>query len=314
MSARRKVVTRAALALGGLAALAWLATCFTTVGSGESGVVLRFGRAARVAAPGVLVKLPWPLERVERVDVQLQRRMPIGYRLVDSERGIDPLPREVQWLTGDTNIIELRANVLYRVEDPVAWLYGVSDGAGEDGNRSFALRRIGESVLSRLMAQTPVRALLGSGNASLLVEARDGLQAAADALGLGVRVTSLEVLNATPPLMVIHSFNSVTDAKAEAERLLVEARGDRLKELQNAESIANGILSEARSYAVQHVGRADGVVKQLAALNAGQGGALSAAAVRGIWFETVRRILQRARIRNLPASPDGTPVRYHRVR
>jgi membrane protease subunit HflK len=210
-------------------------------------VVLRFGRAARVAAPGVLMKLPWPIERVVRVDVQLLRRMPIGYRLVDSERGIDPLPREVQWLTGDTNIHELRANVLYRVEDPVAWLFGVADGEGDDGHRAFALRRIGESVLSRLVARTPVRELLGSGNSSLIVEARDGLQAAADTLGLGVNVSSLEVLNATPPLMVIHSFNSVTDAKAEAERLHVEAHGDRLRELQNAEAIANGILAEARS-------------------------------------------------------------------
>jgi membrane protease subunit HflK len=314
VSARGIDVTRVALAAGALAALVWLGTCFATVGSGESGVVLRFGRAARVAAPGVVLKLPWPLERVERVDVQLLRRMPIGYRLVDSERGIDPLPREVQWLTGDTNIIELRANVLYRVEDPVAWLFGVSDGAGEDGHRSFALRRIGESVLSRLVARTPVREVLGSGNASLLVEARDGLQAAADALDLGVRVTSLEVLNTTPPLMVIHSFNSVTDAKAEAERLLVEARGDRLKELQNAEAIAYGILAEASSYAVEHEGRALGVVKQLAALNAGEGGELSPAAVRGIWFETVRRILRRARIEMLPANPDGAPVRYHRLR
>jgi regulator of protease activity HflC (stomatin/prohibitin superfamily) len=159
-----------------------------------------------------------------------------------------------------------------------------------------------------------VRELLGSGSASLLVEARDGLQAAADALGLGVRVTSLELLNATPPLMVIHSFNSVTDAKAEAERLLVEARGDRRKELQNAESIANGITSEASSYAIEHEGRALGMVKQLAALNAGEGGELSPAAVRGIWFETVRRILARARKTKLPASPDGAPARYIRAR
>ncbi|MEZ6017918.1 MAG: protease modulator HflK [Planctomycetota bacterium] len=306
MSARR-----IRLALVALALLAWLSTGVTTVAAGESGVVLRYGRAARVVAPGVALKLPWPLERVERVDVGLMRRMPIGYRLKDAERGIDPLPNEVQWLTGDTNIVELRANVLYRVEDPAAWLFHVADNEGEFGHRSFALRRIGEKVLSELVARTPVRDVLAPGAAGLQVRARDGIQAAADALGIGVRVTSVEVLNTAPPLMVIHSFNSVTDARAEADRLLVEARGVRLRELQNAEALANQILSEARSYAVAQEGRAQGLVKQLEAIEAG---GLSPAKLRGIWFDIARRILARARILQLPANPDGSPVRYHRVR
>ncbi len=308
---RRKLghLRRGALAV---ALLVWLSTAFTTVGAGESGVVLRFGRVARVAAPGVLAKLPWPLERVERVDVELLRRMPIGYRLVDAERNIDPLPREVQWLTGDTNIIELRANVLYRVEDPVKWLTGVSDGPAEEGHRSFALRRIGEAALTELLAGTPVRDVLGPGVTSLVVAAEDRIQRDADALGLGVRITALEVLDTAPPLMVIHSFNSVTDARAEAERLVVEARGARSKELQDAEAIANTVLAEARAYAIQHRGAAAGIAAEIAALQSS--GELGPSAVRGLWFDLARGVFERARKTVLPADPSGAPVRYHRVR
>lgn len=309
MSARRIILALVAAAL-----LAWLSTSFATVSSGERGVVLRFGRAARVVKPGVLLKLPWPIERIERVDVELMRRMPIGYRLKDSERNIDPMPREVQWLTGDTNIIELRANVLFRVEVPIAWLYGVSDAEGEEGHRSFTLRRIGESVLSELVARTPVKDVLTPGSGGLQIRARDGIQAAADTLGLGVRVTSVEVLNTTPPLMVIQSFNRVTDARAEADRLVVEARGARLRALQDAEAIANDVASKARSFALQHEGRAQGITRRLAALNAGAGGELSLTARRGLWFDTVNRILGRARIVQVPANPDGTPATYVRYR
>ncbi len=302
---------RLALAATVAALLAWLATSFATVGSGEAGVVLRFGRAERVTASGVLLKLPWPFERVERVDVELLRRMPIGYRLVDSERGIDPAPREVQWLTGDSNIIELRANVLFRVEHPVAWLFGVSDAAGEDGHRSFALRRIGESVLSELVARTPVRDVLAPGNAGLQQRARDGIQAAADTLGLGVRVSAVEVLDTTPPLMVIHAFNSVTDAKAEAERLVVEARGARLKDLQDAEALASVAKSEANQEAIRREGRALGLVRRIAELTGGAGD-LAPTALRGLWADAISQILKRARVTVLPANADGSPVQHVR--
>lgn len=307
---RTRTVARVLL----LAAVAgWLATSITTVNAGESGVVLRFGRAARLAAPGVLLKLPWPLERVERVDVGLSRRMPIGYRLVDAERGIDPLPREVQWLTGDSNIVELRANVLYRVEDPRAWLFGVADGPGEEGHRSFTLRRIGESALSELIARMPVRDVLAPGNAGLQSRARDSIQARCNALGLGVRVTAVEVVETTPPLMVIHAFNAVTDAKAEAERLVVEAEGARLKDLQDAEAMASATRSEAQGEAIRKVGHAEGLALRIEA-QVGPGGELSEAALRALWAETVSQVLGRARVTIVPGGPEGEPVLHVRYR
>lgn len=310
--------------LAALAALTliWALTSFATVRSGESGVVLRFGRAARVVAPGVLVKLPWPIERVERVDVELLRRMPLGYRAEVAAQSLDPLPDEVQWLTGDSNIVELRADVLYRVDDPVAWLFGVSDGEGPTGHRSFALRRIGERVLSELIASKPVGDVLAPGNAGLQELARGRIQTACDTLGLGVRITAIEVLDATAPLMVIQAFNRVTDARAEAERLIVEARGARQRLLQDAETSANEVLSAARKYAAEHLGRAQGLAQRLQALAGGAGegpdgagaGGLSLTARRGIWLDTLSHIFARARVELRAANPDGSPVPYYRTR
>ena len=44
-----------------LAVLVWLATGFYTVGSNQRSVVLRFGRVAERAGPGLHLAWPWPI-------------------------------------------------------------------------------------------------------------------------------------------------------------------------------------------------------------------------------------------------------------
>ena len=310
---------RLRLAVLGLALIGWLSTGVTTVASGEHGVVLRFGRAARVLTPGFHLTLPWPFEGLRRVDVEVSRRMPIGYRLADAERGLDPKPADVEWLTGDTNIIELRANILYRVDDPVAWLFGVSDAEGEDGHRSFTLRRIGEAVFTDLIAGTPVQEVLARGRGVFQVASRDRIQRGAQQLGLGVRITSVEILETTPPLMVIASFNRVSDAHQEADRMVLEAQGERRVGEQQAAAEATRRISAAHEFAAETLGAAQGFVQELDALGGALGGplegkrgkGLSAAARRDLWFERVTQVLGRLkRPIVLPVSSDGRPSQF----
>ena len=93
--------------LAAFAVLGWL--CTATVENGSRGVVERFGAAKRELAPGIHLRLPWPIESIRRAEVDRSLQMPIGYRLVDALMEIDPTPREKQWLTADTNIVELKA-------------------------------------------------------------------------------------------------------------------------------------------------------------------------------------------------------------
>ena len=159
---------RLGLAVGGALGAALLAALsIVTIETGERGVVERFGRASRDLNPGIHVTLPWPVDRVRRADVERSMQMPIGFKLVDQIKGIEPTEREKQWLTGDTNIVELKATVLYRVSDVRAWLYGVSgvrvpaDDAIE--GRSFALRRLGEATLTDIVADLTIDEVLSGG-------------------------------------------------------------------------------------------------------------------------------------------------------
>lgn len=47
--------------------------CFRTVGAGEVGVVTRFGEVDRIAESGILIKLPWPVERVHKMETRVQK-------------------------------------------------------------------------------------------------------------------------------------------------------------------------------------------------------------------------------------------------
>jgi regulator of protease activity HflC (stomatin/prohibitin superfamily) len=47
--------------------------CFRVIGVGEVGMVTRFGKVVREAPSGVVIKLPWPIEHVTKLNIQVQK-------------------------------------------------------------------------------------------------------------------------------------------------------------------------------------------------------------------------------------------------
>lgn len=47
--------------------------CFRTVVAGQVGIVTRFGDVSRTASSGPVIKLPWPIERLYKMDIQVQK-------------------------------------------------------------------------------------------------------------------------------------------------------------------------------------------------------------------------------------------------
>lgn len=56
-----------------LAIVFFLIFCFRTVGAGQVGIVTRFGEVNRVATSGIALKLPWPIERLEKMETRVQK-------------------------------------------------------------------------------------------------------------------------------------------------------------------------------------------------------------------------------------------------
>ena len=308
------MITRRQLGLGAAvaAAVALVALCTTTVENGQRGVVERFGAATRELAPGIHLKLPWPVEQVRRTEVDRSLQMPIGFRLVDQLSGIEPTPRESQWLTADTNIVELKATVLYRVFDVRAWLYGVSgvSGAGtaDPEARMFALRRLGEAALTDLVSELTIDQVLTAGLAVVPSEARARIQRDADRLGLGVVIDEVQLLDSKPPVGVRRAFTDVQDALADRERSITQAEfaADRLEVATRTQ--VRRMLQEARSEAEALTAEATGRASAFKDLAAAVGDADSAAA-RKLYMDAVQRILDGAELRTVSGGSPEEPTR-----
>jgi membrane protease subunit HflK len=120
----RRLARALALAVVGM----YLLSGFYVVEPDERGVVRRFGRVvADDVEPGIHYRLPWPIEAVDTPKVTSIRRMSVGYRIVDQIRGVSPEAAQTQFVTGDTNVIEIQLLVQYVVKDASSFLYMVAD-------------------------------------------------------------------------------------------------------------------------------------------------------------------------------------------
>ncbi|MEC7232511.1 MAG: SPFH domain-containing protein [Planctomycetota bacterium] len=273
MNAPRQIKRAVVIAL--LLAVGW-SSVFTVTPSTQA-VVTRFGAPVRDLDPGLHFKLPWPAEAVARTPgPQASLQMPVGYRLVDERAGIAPPPRMMHWLTGDANIVELRANVLYRIKDVRAWLFGASrvhdEADGSFESPEFALRRLAEAALTQRCSRLSVDDVLVSAAASIAADARAAIQEDADRLGLGVSISAVQLLDQAPLRSVASDFLAVQDAKTNGARSVQSARTRAERDLTEAQRARDTMLQEARTEAQAVVREAEAGHTAFAELSAVLGG------------------------------------------
>ncbi len=293
-----------ALLLVLLAALLYSSTW--VVRQDEQGVVLTYGRVSRVAQAGINFTLPWPLETMKRVNITQVRPMPVGFKMQDKVRNIPPSDDEVQWLSGDTNIVELQATVYYTVQDPVQYLFGMSD-TGDGASRDYVVRRVSEAVLSGLIATMAIDDILTAGKASLSIESIGRVQEELDALATGLRVNAINVVEVSPPQDVIGAFNDVSTAKQDKARQTEEAQGYALRVKPRARATVNSLEQGARAYHSELLNRAQGAAASFGKLQE-EVKKDPVLARQRLWFDAVERILARGRTIVVQPAQDGEVV------
>ena len=268
----------------------------------EQGVVLRFGRVRSILPAGMHFILPYPLETMRLVRTTEVRTMAVGFSYQEAEQ-VDEVAKEeeVQWLTGDTNIVEMQTAIQYIIKSPVDYLFRVADFS--DGQpRDVALRKAAESVLTFLVARMKVDDVLSSGKARIQEESRVLTQEVVDAMGLGVQVVSVNIVEDNPPPNVIAAFNDVSSAKADRQRLMNVADGYAKDLLPRARAQAHRIRQEAEIYRSEVVNAARGEAQRFVKL-ADQVRTSPQVSKERLWLETVEKTLSRARMIVYPRKP-----------
>jgi modulator of FtsH protease HflK len=263
--------------------LIWLATGVYTVGPGEQGIVRRFGKEVAGVGPGLRYHWPRPIERVDVVNVEVVRRVEVGFR---STPRYSLVPQESLMLTGDENIVDAQAIVQYRVKDAGEYLFRVMDP-------DQALRDATEVGLRSVIGRTTIEEVLTVGRVEIQNQTREFLQQLLDTYQAGLTVTEVKLQVVDPPEQVKDTFHEVVRAREDRERLINEARGYQEDVIPKARGEAAQILRAAEAYKVQREIRAQGeAAKFLSILEEYQ--KAPEVTEQRLYVETLQRVLPKA--------------------
>jgi membrane protease subunit HflK len=273
---RRKQLILAAVAL-------WLLSGTYIVSADQQAMVTRFGQVIEPRVfPGIHMSLPWPIDRVTKLKVRQLQRLVVGGDLPDSVLGRTQ-PLASQFLTGDQNIINLRAVVQYSVGMPADYLFGTQDVA-----KSVAAAV--ETELARRIGRRTVDAVLTTDKVAIQEEARAAAQKLIDAYGAGVRVASINIESMTPPSDAAEAFRDVASARADAARIYNEALGYANDEIPKARGEAQQMTESAAAYKETKIDEAAGDAARFNLVSAEYARA-SAVNGRRLYLETLEQVL-----------------------
>jgi membrane protease subunit HflK len=232
--------------LAAIAVIVWMLSGIYIVEAPERGVVLRFGQYATTTMPGPHWHLPYPIEKVEVINVEEIRTVEIGYRST-GVANTNSIPSESLMLTKDENIIDLKIAAQYRIQDAADYLFNVR-------SPDIILRQMMESAVRETVGRSNMDFVLTEGRSAIANSTEQLLQTMLDVHEAGLLVTSVNMQDVQPPEQVQAAFADV-----------VKAREDEVRQINQAEAYSNDILPKARGRAFRIVQEAEAYKSQVVA-------------------------------------------------
>jgi membrane protease subunit HflK len=233
----------------------WFMTGIFTVNPDELGVVLRFGRYAWDAKPGLNYHLPYPIESVLTPKVTRVNRIDIGIRSDDLRRTTSSrdLLDESLMLTGDENIVDIDFSVLWVIKPDGAgdFLFNIQQPEG-------TVKAVAESAMREVVGRSEIQPILGPARQMIESSVQELMQKTLDSYGAGIQITQVQLQKVDPPAQVIDAFRDVQAALSDQERAQNEAQTYANKVVPEARGKAAQITQAAEAYKAQTVAEATG--------------------------------------------------------
>ena len=201
--------------------LVWLVfTSMHMVAPGEQGVVTRLGRYTHTLGPGVGLTLPWPVNRVQKIDVENIRTIDLG-----------TTGTETLMLTGDQNIVDIAYSVRWNISDPELYLF-------ELAQPDETIRQVAESAMRAVVSGFSLNDTIGEGRGDIEGRVQQVMQGVLDRYRAGVRIQGIAIKQADPPAAVNDAFKEVSAAQQEAQSYINQANAYSLQLRQKAQGEA----------------------------------------------------------------------------
>ena len=271
-----------------LAALVTVAGTAYQIEPEEVGVVLRFGKYVRTSEPGLHFKIPY-IETMERVPVQRQLKQEFGFRTTAA--GIrteyagqqQALADESVMLTGDLNVAVVEWIVQYRVDDPYEYLFKVR-------NLEETFRAMNEAVMRETVGDRTVTEVVTVGRQEIETTVEDRLQTLTEQYQMGIAIDQVVLQDVNPPDPVKPSWDEVSQAQQQRDRLINEALAEYNAVIPRARGEAEQAILQAEGYALDRVNRAQGEATRFASIEEAYRASPNVTR-RRMYLETMQRIL-----------------------
>lgn len=212
--------------IGGVLGALWLASGIYVIQPAQAGVVTQFGAFVKTTGSGPHWRLPWPIQFVEKIDVEEIRSAKLVNQLI---------------LTQDENIVDIDLAVQYNIKSAEDYLFNVR---GPDRT----LEEVVESAVREVVGSTDLESVLTTGRDVVWNTTLASLQEVLDAYESGIFVTAVNLERAQPPEEVQAAFSDAIKAREDKERFINEAQAYQNEVLPRARGDAQRALEESEAY------------------------------------------------------------------
>ena len=201
-------------------------SCFYTVDDKQQAVVTTFGKVTDITDAGVHFKLPFGIQNVQKVDVNVYQKIELGYSSKNGNKNTS----ESTMITGDYNIVNVDFFVEYRISDPVQYLYSSNDP-------ELILKNLIQSQVRNVVGSSTVDAVLTDGKENIQMQVKDLVSQILAEYDIGLTLVDVRIQDAEAPTQeVIEAFKAVETAKQKAEAVINDAKAYQNAQIPQAEA------------------------------------------------------------------------------
>ena len=259
-----------------------VSTCWYTVDDKQQAVVTTFGAVTDVTDAGVHFKLPFGIQQVQKVDVNVYQKIELGYSSDGDSYKVNE--SESTMITGDYNIVNVDFFVEYKISDPVQYLYS-------SNNPELILRNLIQSQIRNVVGSSTVDAVLTDGKENIQMQVKELVSNILQEYDIGLTLVDVKIQDAEPPTQdVVEAFKAVETAKQQAETVINDAKAYQNAQLPQAQAQADKKIQNAEFLRQKRINEATQQVAMFEAMYAEY--AQNPAITRSrMYYETISEVL-----------------------
>jgi HflK protein len=235
---------------------------FNTIQPGETGILKCFGKVVRKdIGPGLLYALPYPIDSLTRVRSPFVRSLAFGTS--NREKIEDTGIEEPASLTGDENLVDARFTVHYAINNAYNYLFSAADN-------DRVIEFYASSAIIEAIGGEEINNILTTGKDEIQEKIKGILQTRLDTYSAGITILSVQLVYGHSPSSVHfasrdvassaedkntkinealrYMVNSVSTARGEAQKILLDAEAYKVEKTNSAKGEAEAFLKKAEAF------------------------------------------------------------------